>query len=213
MVKQASNAFLATKISFINDIAGICDAVGADIDTVAEGMGYDPRIGPSYLKAGIGFGGSCLPKDLRALIHTASRAGIGVEQLTATLAVNERQRKLVVQLLSDRLGVRDSPATALAARLADLGAVVVATDPAIRPSGEQTGIPEEIQLAEGPYEAAANADAVVVATEWDVFTQLDWSKLAASMAGSLVIDGRNCLDAARIRAAGLDYAGIGRAVL
>lgn len=229
MIKQASNAFLATKISFINDIAGICDAVGADIDKVAEGMGHDPRIGFSYLKAGIGFGGSCLPKDLRALLHTAASKGVAVQQLEATIAVNERQREIVLRILSEHLGnltrssiailglafkpgtsdLRDSPAIALAESLALAGATVSATDPAIS-SEIALRVSGILKFSPDAYSAANGADGIVLATDWEEFKNLDWQRIADSMAGKIVVDGRNYLEASRIETAGLKYIGIGR---
>jgi UDPglucose 6-dehydrogenase len=228
MTKQASNAFLAMKISFINDIARICDAVGADIDTVAEGMGLDPRIGPRYLKAGVGFGGSCLPKDLRALVALARSHGWEPRTLTAAIAVNDIQRQLVSDLLAERLGslsgktiallglafkpdtsdLRDSPAVAIAGLLVDGGATVVATDPVVQ--GGEPEIPAGVRLADDAYSAAAGAMAVVLATEWREFTGLDWRRMAGAMEGRLVVDGRNMLDPGVIRDAGLEYVGIGR---
>ena len=228
MTKQASNAFLAAKISFINDIARICDAVGADIDTVAEGMGLDPRIGSRYLKAGVGFGGSCLPKDLRALVASARSHGWEPRTLTAAIEVNDTQRRLVSELLAERLGslsgktiallglvfkpdtsdLRDSPAVAIAGLLIEGGATVVATDPAVH--GGEPEIPVGVRLADDAYSAAAGAMAVVLATEWDAFTALDWSRMADAMEGTLVVDGRNTLDPVIIRDADLVYVGIGR---
>ena len=228
MTKQASNAFLAAKISFINDIARICDAVGADIDIVAEGMGLDPRIGAQYLKAGVGFGGSCLPKDLRALVASARSHGWEPRTLTAAIEVNDIQRQLVSDLLAERLGslsgktiallglafkadtsdLRDSPAVAIAGLLVDGGATVVATDPAVH--GGEPEIPDGVRLADDAYSAAAGAMAVVLVTEWSEFMELDWSRVAGAMEGRLVVDGRNTLDPAMIRDAGLEYVGIGR---
>ncbi len=231
MTKQASNAFLAAKISFINDIARICDAVGADIDTVAEGMGLDPRIGSRYLRAGVGFGGSCLPKDLRALVASARSHGWEPRTLTAAIEVNDIQRQLVSDLLAERLGslsgktiallglvfkpetsdLRDSPAVAIAGLLVEGGATVVATDPAVQ--GGEPEIPAGVRLADDAYSAAAAAMAVVLATEWSEFTELDWRRIAGAMEGTLVVDGRNTLDPGVIRDAGLEYVGIGRGAM
>ena len=228
MTKQASNAFLAAKISFMNDIARICDAVGADIDTVAEGMGLDPRIGARYLKAGVGFGGSCLPKDLRALVDSARRRGWEPRTLTAAIEVNDIQRELVSDLLAERLGslegkkiallglafkpdtsdLRDSPAVAIGGLLVDGGAAVIATDPAVH--GGEREIPRGVELAADAYLAAAGADALVLATEWSDFVSLDWRRIAEAMEGTLIIDGRNSLDPDVVLAAGLEYVGIGR---
>ncbi len=228
MIKQASNGFLAAKISFINDIARICDIVGADVDTVAAGMGLDPRIGNAYLRAGVGFGGSCLPKDLRALISSAQFAGWNPKTLVAALDVNDQQRDLVVERLKEKIGdlngrrigllgltfkpgtsdLRDSPAIAIAESLLEAGAIVVATDPIIPALARD--IPDGVTLADDPYEAAVGASALVMATEWSDFLALDWSKLAASMDGKVVLDGRNSLERADVEAAGLIYMGVGR---
>ncbi|NQW17640.1 MAG: UDP-glucose/GDP-mannose dehydrogenase family protein [Chloroflexi bacterium] len=228
MIKQASNAFLAAKISFINDIARICDATGADIDLVAKGMGLDPRIGHRYLQAGIGFGGSCLPKDLRALISSAKLLGWTPPTLAAALKVNDDQIAVIAEKLEKRLGglqgkkvamlgltfkpdtadFRDSPAMALGQYLSRAGGKVRATDPALDQLPQEAR--DEFDLVADPAECVVGADAVVLATAWPIYQKLNWSEIASSMSGDLVVDGRNVLDVAEIKSAGLRYVGVGR---
>ncbi|HEX9823358.1 MAG TPA: UDP-glucose/GDP-mannose dehydrogenase family protein [Actinomycetota bacterium] len=225
-VKYASNAFLAAKVSFINEVANICDRLGADVTVVAEGMGMDPRIGPEFLSAGIGWGGSCFGKDLDALIHAARAEGYEPELLHAVAAINRRQRSMAIEKLRDLLGglegrrvallglafkpgtddVRDAPALDLGRWLLDAGAEVTAYDPVVR---EVSRLPE-VKVAPNAYDAAADADAVVLATEWPEFEELDMMKLADQMRGDLVFDGRNALDPEAVADAGLRYEGMGR---
>ena len=228
MVKQASNAFLATKISFINDMARFCDATGADIDLVAKGMGMDPRIGRRYLQAGIGFGGSCLPKDLRALVSSARSLGWTPPTLEATLKVNDDQILVITEKLSERLGglrgkkiavlgltfkpdtadFRDSPAMTLAHHLSGEGVEVRATDPAMDQAPQVAE--DEFDLFSDPMECVAGVDAVVLATAWSAYQDLNWSEIAGSMVGDLIVDGRNVLNVSEIKSAGLRYVGAGR---
>lgn len=225
-IKYASNSFLATKISFVNEMARICELVGADVTEVAAAMGLDPRIGGQFLDAGIGWGGSCFGKDVRALVATAGRYGYKPRILSAALDVNREQRSFVVDQLLHRLrglrgvrvavlglafkpgtdDVRDSPALEVCQRLIRNSAVVTAFDPLVP---ESAG-PEGVRRAAGPLEAADNADAVVVATEWQEVLSLDLPRLRERMRGRLFFDGRNVFDPERVRAAGLDYVGIGR---
>jgi len=228
MVKLASNAFLATKISFINEIANVCEETGADVVEVARGMGLDDRIGPKFLQAGIGFGGSCFPKDVDALKQLAGNSGYHFQLLTAVIEVNELQKRRVIGKLHKHLGglvgkrialfglafkpntddMREASSLVLSARLNADGADVIAYDPVAE---EQARVlVSGISFAESPLDAAHGADAVVLVTEWPEFLALDWSEVAATMSGNLVVDGRNALDQAVVRAAGLVYEGVGR---
>ncbi len=228
MVKLASNAFLATKISFINEIANVCELTGADVIEVARGMGLDNRIGPKFLQAGLGFGGSCFPKDVTALKQLAGNTGYHFQLLNAVIEVNELQKRRVISKLQKHLGslvgkrigllglafkpntddMREATSLVLSARLQAAGAQVVAYDPIAE--GEARKLITGVEFAPGAMEVVDGADAVVLVTEWDEFTGLDWAAVAAAMSGDLLIDGRNALDAEAVRAAGLVYEGIGR---
>jgi UDPglucose 6-dehydrogenase len=228
MVKLASNAFLATKISFINEIANVCEETGADVMEVARGMGLDDRIGPKFLRAGIGFGGSCFPKDVDALKQLAGNSGYHFQLLTAVIEVNELQKRRVISKLHRHLGglvgkrvtllglafkpdtddMREASSLVLAGRLNADGATVTAYDPVAEEQARK--LVGGIRFAESPLDAATDADAVVLVTEWKEFLQLDWELIAEAMSGDLVIDGRNALDPDAVRAAGLAYEGIGR---
>jgi UDPglucose 6-dehydrogenase len=229
MIKLASNAFLATKISFVNEIANVCEEVGADVSEVARGMGLDRRIGPSFLRAGIGYGGSCFPKDVSALKMLAGNTGYHFQLLNAVIEVNELQKRRVVQKLLGHLGslvgrrvallglafkpdtddMREASSLVLAARLQGEGAEVVAYDPvAAEPARELLG---SVELVGSALEALAGADAAVLVTEWPEFAQLDWGEAASRMARPLLVDGRNFLDPRLLRDAGFEYEGIGRA--
>lgn len=230
MIKYASNAYLATRISFVNSVANLCEEVGADIADVSLGMGYDPRIGFSALNAGPGFGGSCLPKDTAALLHTAEVAGFDFAQLRATVEVNEHQRDRVVEKIQKALGgtiegapvavwgltfkagtddVRESPAVDIAARLLAQGAVVSAYDPV---AGERAAerLPG-LRVVGDAYAACERARCLAVLTEWDEFRWLDFGRVRDLMATPAVVDARNLLDQAALRAGGFDYQGVGRA--
>ena len=231
MIKLASNAFLATKISFINEIANVCEEVGAEIDVVAEGMGLDQRIGKSFLRAGIGYGGSCFPKDVTALKQLAGNSGYHFQLLSAVIEVNELQKRRTVSKLARHLGslrnrrialwglafkpdtddMREASSIVLAARLIAEGAEVVAFDPIVTPEQAARTLPRGVQMASSALSAAEGADAVVIVTEWPelIAPVLDGS-LAAVIATPLIIDGRNLLDPAAVRAAGFAYEGIGR---
>jgi UDPglucose 6-dehydrogenase len=228
MVKLASNAFLATKISFINEIANVCEETGADVVEVARGMGLDDRIGPKFLQAGIGFGGSCFPKDVDALKQLAGNSGYHFQLLTAVIEVNELQKRRVIGKLHKHLGslvgkrvtllglafkpntddMREASSLVLAARLNADGATVSAYDPVAEE--EARGLIGGLVLADTAIEAVEDADAVVLVTEWPQCTGLDWGEVAGAMRGKVVIDGRNALDGEAVRAAGLIYEGIGR---
>jgi UDPglucose 6-dehydrogenase len=225
MVKLASNAFLATKISFINEIANVCEETHADVVEVARGMGLDERIGPKFLQAGIGFGGSCFPKDVNALKQLAGNSGYHFQLLTSVIEVNELQKRRVIAKLQKHLGglvgkriallglafkpntddMREASSLVLSARLNADGALVSAYDPV----AEGTLI-SGLRFAESAMDALTDTDALVLVTEWPEFLELDWREVAASMSGDLVIDGRNALDPVTVRAAGLVYEGIGR---
>ena len=228
MIKLASNAFLATKISFINEIANVCEAVGADVGEVARGMGLDARIGPSFLRAGLGFGGSCFPKDVNALKMLAGNTGYHFQLLTSVIEVNELQKRRVVQKLEKHLGslvgkrvallglafkpntddMREASSLVLSARLQGEGAVVVAYDPvAEQRAGD---LLPAVEMRRSALDAVEGADAAVLVTEWPEFAELDWVEVASRMANPLLIDGRNFIDPEAVRAGGLIYEGIGR---
>ena len=231
MVKLASNAFLATKISFINEIANVCEETGADVIEVARGMGLDDRIGQKFLQAGIGFGGSCFPKDVNALKQLAGNSGYHFQLLNAVIEVNELQKRRVIGKLQKHLGslvgrticllglafkpntndMREASSLVLSARLQADGAKVRVFDPIAE--DEARTLIRGVHFATDALEAVDGADAVVLVTEWGEFMGLDWTQVAQRMAGKLVLDGRNALDADAVTAAGLTYEGIGRGTL
>jgi UDPglucose 6-dehydrogenase len=234
-IKYASNAFLATKLSFVNALAGLCEEVGADARDVLLGLGYDKRIGFEFLRPGPGWGGSCLPKDTRALLHTALEAGYDFTLLAGAIASNDEQLDRVVAKVvaacdgsidgatvavwgltfkantDDR---RDSPSLDISHRLAALGATVQAFDPTVDADADGDGSgPEDLRglhLRADPYDAASGARALVVLTEWDEFRWLDFSRVLAVMAEPNIVDARNLLDPAAVRRMGFSYTGIGR---
>jgi UDPglucose 6-dehydrogenase len=228
-VKYAANAFLATKISFINEIANICDKVGADVTQVAKGIGLDSRIGSKFLQAGIGWGGSCFPKDVLALIHTANDYGYDAELLKATVSVNQRQRAIALEKLQTILKIlkgktigllgltfkpdtddmRDAPAIDLIEQLNRLGAKVKAYDPIISQPGSHRPIAGLI-LETDPEQLAEGCDALVLVTDWQEFQTLDYAKMAKLMNAPVIIDGRNFLEREVLESAGFHYEGIGR---
>jgi UDPglucose 6-dehydrogenase len=229
MIKYAANSFLATKISFINEVANICDRVGADVTQVARGIGLDSRIGGKFLSAGIGWGGSCFPKDVSALVHTADDYNYDSELLKAAIKVNQRQRLLVLEKLQNELKIlkgktigllgltfkpdtddmRDAPALDLIEQLNRLGARVKAYDPIVSQSGLSHGLSNVI--IEGDAEMLADScDALVLVTDWKEFLKLDLQKIAKLMNNPLIIDGRNFLDREAVQAAGIRYIGMGR---
>jgi len=229
MVKLASNAFLATKISFINEIANVCEGTGADVSLVAEGMGLDRRIGSLFLRPGIGYSGSCLPKDVTALKQLAGNSGYHFQLLTAVIEVNELQKRRVVGKLAKHLGslrgktiallglafkpntndMRDAPSLILAPRLLAEGAVVRGWDPVALEEAKQAL--RGVELSETLLEALTDADAAVIVTEWDELRGLLTSELHDAMRTPLIVDGRNLLDPGEARAAGFVYESIGRA--
>jgi UDPglucose 6-dehydrogenase len=229
MVKYASNAFLATKISFINEVANICDRVGADVTQVAQGIGLDSRIGKKFLQAGIGWGGSCFPKDVSALIHTADDYGYEAQLLKAAVAVNDHQRLVALEKLQQVLKIlkgktigllgltfkpdtddmRDAPALILIEQLNRLGAKVKAYDPIVSQSGMRHGLSGVI-VETDPVHLADGCDALVLVTEWQQFLDLDFATMALRMHSPVMIDGRNYLDPEVMVRYGFQYYGIGR---
>jgi UDPglucose 6-dehydrogenase len=229
MIKYAANAFLATKISFINEVANICDRVGADVTQVAKGIGLDSRIGNKFLQAGIGWGGSCFPKDVSALIHTADDYGYEAHLLKAAVSVNERQRLIAVEKLQQVLKIlkgktvgllgltfkpdtddmRDAPALNLIEHLNRLGAKVKAYDPIVAQSGMRHGL-TGVLVETDPERLADGCDALVLVTDWQQFLHLDYNKMATLMNNPVVIDGRNFLDRETLQQAGFYYVGVGR---
>jgi UDPglucose 6-dehydrogenase len=228
MIKLAANAFLATKISFINEIANVCEETGADVLEVAHGMGLDQRIGKHFLKPGIGYGGSCFPKDVSALKQLAGNSGYHFQLLTAVIEVNELQKRRVIQKLQKHLGslvgkkvallglafkaetddMREASSLVLAARLQADGASVRAYDPVAEEQARK--LMPGVEMASSTLEAVDGADAIVLVTEWPEFAALDWNEVAAATSGRLIIDGRNFIDAPAAEAAGFTYEGVGR---
>jgi UDPglucose 6-dehydrogenase len=229
MIKLASNAYLATRISFINEIANVCEEVGADVQEVARGMGLDERIGPHFLRPGIGFGGSCFPKDVNALKLLAGNSGYHFQLLNSVIEVNELQKRRVVSKLTKHLGslvgkriallglafkpdtddMREASSLVLSARLRGEGAEVVAYDP-VAMSNARSLLPG-VEMSETAHEALADSDAAVLVTEWSEFKEIDWTEAADRMRRPLLIDGRNFLDSGQLRSAGFSYEGIGKA--
>jgi UDPglucose 6-dehydrogenase len=228
LIKYAANAFLATKISFINDIARLCERLGADVTVVAEGIGADERIGSRFLNAGIGFGGSCFPKDVGALTRMAEGAGLHPGLLRSVMEINSEAQRRFVTRADELLGgldgrtvavwglafkegtddLRGSPAVAVAEMLIERGARVRAYDPAAMINAASR-LPDVV-LCQDPFDAASGADAVALCTPWPEFAKLDFARLLGTMRGDLLLDGRNMLDASEIEAAGFRYEGIGR---
>ncbi len=229
MIKYAANAFLATKISFINEVANICDRVGADVTQVAKGIGLDSRIGSKFLQAGIGWGGSCFPKDVSALIRTAEDYGYEAQIMKSAVSVNQRQRLIVIEKLQQELKIlkgktvgllgltfkpntddmRDAPALNLIEQLNRLGAKVKAYDPIVSQSGLSHGLSGVI-VETNPEMLADGCDALVLVTDWQEFLKLDYVKMAQLMNHSVIIDGRNFLDRDALVKIGFRYVGIGR---
>jgi UDPglucose 6-dehydrogenase len=229
LTKYAANAFLAVKISFINEIADLCEAVDADVQDVARGIGLDNRIGPKFLHAGPGYGGSCFPKDTLALLQTADEAGVDQRIVRTTVEVNDHRKESMVERVSNALGgdvagkrvavlglafkpntddMREAPAIPLVKALVERGATVSAFDPVAREQAEK--ILSGIEFADDAYAAADGADVLVIVTEWDEFRALDLDRVAGSLAGKTLVDLRNVYDPAEAEEAGLRYHGIGR---
>ena len=228
MIKYASNAFLATRISFLNEIASVCERVGADVKEVAVGMGYDKRIGPHFLDAGIGWGGSCFPKDVQALEHTASIQGCHPQLLRAVMDINRDQRRHLIQKLRDILGslhgksigvlglafkpntddMRGAPSLEIIHMLRSEGARIKAYDPVAMDNARR--LVDDIELVDDAYAAARHSDGVILVTEWNEFKFLDLHRLRDEMRRPVIIDGRNVYDPARMDALGFIYRGVGR---
>lgn len=228
MIKYAANAFLATKISFINEVANICDRVGADVTQVAQGIGLDSRIGSKFLQAGIGWGGSCFPKDVLAMIHTADDYNYEAQLLKAAVSVNQRQRLIAIEKLQQVLKIlkgktvgllgltfkpdtddmRDAPALNLIEQLNRLGTKVKAYDPIVSSTGLRHGLTGVI-VETDPERLADGCDALVLVTDWKQFRSLDYVKMAALMNNPVLIDGRNFLERQELEKAGFHYVGIG----
>ncbi len=228
MIKYASNAFLATKISFINEIANICEALGADVKEVATGMGYDQRIGPHFLDAGLGYGGSCFPKDVKALSHMAGEKGRNPQLLHAVMDINTDRRRLLVSKVQDLLGdlsgkkigllgltfkpntddMREAPSLDIAKRLIAAGAEVRGYDPVGMTNA--AAVMPEIAMAEDPYALADGSDALVVCTEWNEFKHLDLVRIRELMLQPAIVDGRNIYDPIVMERMGFRYRPIGR---
>jgi UDPglucose 6-dehydrogenase len=228
LIKHASNAFLAMKISYINAVANVCERVGADVKLVAEGMGHDARIGRAFLNAGVGYGGSCFPKDVAAFVRIAHEAGYDFRLLQEVARVNEGQRELLIRHLKDALWVlshrvvtvlglafkpntddmREAPAVCVIERLLREGAQVRAYDPVAEPNARR--LLPSVAYYDEPYEACRGSDAVVLLTEWEEFQRLDLMRLRSLVRRPVIVDGRNILDPATARAHGFHYAGMGR---
>jgi UDPglucose 6-dehydrogenase len=226
MIKLAANAFLMTRISFINEIANVCELVGADVQEVARGIGLDHRLGPHFLRAGIGYGGSCFPKDASALKQLASNSGYHFQLLSAVIEVNELQKRRVVAKLQKHLGklrgkrvallglsfkpntddMREAPSIVLASRLLAEGAEVRGWDPVARPGDLMKGV----EISDTVIDAVRDADAAVVVTEWAELRELASAEVRAAMRNPLIVDGRNILDPEAVRSAGFAYEGVGR---
>lgn len=230
MTKYASNSMLATRISFMNEIANLCEKLGADVENVRRGMGSDSRIGPHFLKAGVGYGGSCFPKDVAALIQTARDNGSEVGILRAAVATNERQKVKLVEVIKGDLGeslagkkialwglafkpqtddMREAPSIPLCEALVAAGAEVVAYDPEARHTAREV-LGDTIVYAEDPYRGLEGADALCLVTEWKEFTAPDWERVWALMRDHFVYDGRNLWEPREVAAQGFKYRGIGR---
>lgn len=230
MTKYASNSMLATRISFMNEIANLCEKLGADVENVRRGMGSDSRIGPHFLKAGVGYGGSCFPKDVAALIQTARENGAEVGILRAAVETNERQKVKLVEVIKGDLGeslvgkkialwglafkpqtddMREAPSIPLCEALVAAGAEVVAYDPEARHTAK-VELGDTIVYAEDPYKGLEGADALCLVTEWKEFTAPDWERVWALMRDHFVYDGRNLWEPREVVAQGFKYRGIGR---
>ncbi len=232
MIKYASNSFLATKISFINEIANLCELVGADVVTVAKGMGFDPRIGARFLNPGPGFGGSCFPKDVQALCHLARKNGYQLRILEAVLEVNQKQRFLTVEKVEKLCGklenktigilglsfkpntsdVRESPALIIVEELINRGAKVKAYDPVALEEFKKAKPNLDITYVENPYQAAEGADCLVIITEWNEFRYLDLEKIKSLMKKPCLVDTRNIYEPEQVQKLGFSYIGMGRKI-
>ena len=232
MTKYAANAMLATRISFINDVANLCQAVGADVNMVRKGIGADSRIGNKFLYPGCGYGGSCFPKDVKALVHSAAQHGCRMEVLEAVERVNDKQKRILFDKLARHFGgaealrgrrialwglafkpgtddMREAPSLVLISQLREAGAEVVAYDPVAMDEAKRRLGADTIAYASDAYGAVLDADALVLLTEWKEFRLPNWEVVKRAMRGNVVVDGRNIFDAAELRQLGFDYYGIG----
>lgn len=230
MTKYAANAMLATRISFMNEIANLCDLMGANVEMVRKGIGSDARIGSKFLYPGCGYGGSCFPKDVKALAHTARKHGYTMQIVEAVEQVNEQQKSIVFEKLQQALGdlqgkiiavwglsfkpetddMREAPALVVIERLLEAGAIVRAYDPAAMSECQRRIGDKPVFYAKTMYEATAGADAIALITEWKEFRMPDWATLHRTMRGNLLVDGRNIFDREEITAAGFVYRAIGK---
>ena len=230
MTKYAANSMLATRISFMNDIANLCEIVGADVEAVKKGIGSDSRIGKKFLNAGCGYGGSCFPKDVKALAHTGRENGYTMQIIEAVERVNEQQKSVVFEKLQAALGdlrgklvtiwglafkpetddMREAPAAVVIDHLLNAGAEVCVYDPVAMPESQRRMAGRPIRYARTMYEAAEGADAVALITEWKEFRMPDWAQLYTAMRGDAIVDGRNIFDKPEVIAAGFRYFGIGK---
>ena len=228
LIKHASNSYLATKISFINALSHICEKVGVDVVEVAQGMGLDKRIGSNFLNAGIGYGGSCLPKDVDAFINIAEKLGYNFDLLKAVRAVNEQQKIFFLNKIKDLLGIikdktigilglsfkpntddiRNAPSIDIIQALQAEGAKIRVYDPAVMEKAQE--FLGRVKFCKGPYEAARGSDCLLVITEWDEFKELDFPKIKKLLKRPFIIDGRNIYEPERLKKLGFTYAGIGR---
>jgi UDPglucose 6-dehydrogenase len=228
MIKYASNAFLATRISFINEISIICERLGADVMEVAQGMGFDKRIGHHFLQAGVGYGGSCFPKDVKALAYMAQTHGMHPQLLNAVMEINDFMRKHVIIKLEDMIGevkgkqigllglafkentddIRESPAITIAQHLVERGATVLAFDPVAMENSER--VLPGVKMCKDSYEVANASDALIIVTPWNEFKQLDMAAIRKSMKTPILIDGRNMYEPSVMHKLGFSYSGVGR---
>jgi UDPglucose 6-dehydrogenase len=228
MIKYASNAFLATRISFINEIANVCEELGADVKVVAQGMGLDKRIGSAFLDAGLGWGGSCFPKDVKALAHMAVLHGTHPQLLQAVMEINRNQRRRLVYKLRKALGslndttigilgisfkpntddIREAPALEVIHLLENEGAHIKAYDPQAMENAAQ--VLPKVKLCENPYQVAEGADALILITDWNEFKQIDFSRIKSLMNNAVIMDGRNLWDEKTLKNMGFQYFGVGR---
>jgi len=228
MIKYASNAFLATKISFINEMSRLCEKVGADVKEVAKGMGLDERIGPRFLQAGAGYGGSCFPKDVKALLYNSQKYGAKFRILEAVEQVNHEQRKIIVKkiqsvyksLKNRRIAIwglafkpltddmREAPSVSIIEKLQSLGAKITAFDPVAR--GNAKKVLKNVLYKDDPYSTVKGCDALIIVTEWNVFRELDFERIKLLMRKPVIIDGRNIYEPNKMRSLGYIYMGVGR---
>ena len=233
LIKYAANAFLATKITFINEVADLCERVGADVQQVARGIGLDNRIGGKFLHAGPGYGGSCFPKDIRAISHTGREYGVELKIVQAVEQVNEHQKTVLVRKIFKRFGndlsgrtfglwglafkpntddMREATSRVVISELFNRGATVTAYDPVAMEEAKRIfGDEPRLRYAESPMDALKGADALVIVTEWKEFRSPDFDRIKAELKTPVVFDGRNLYEPALVKASGLDYAPIGRA--